>query len=537
MLCCRRIAEAAQEADNAGLTRLAGLLLQAEGDAEVRVRIRKQIELWYYIGDSFKSVPPGLLRIYRLLGARHAGLLDPQDQRECILRGLGWKRALGCLFWFGIEEREEIGGGGPAPAGSLLEAVGCMEALRNLGLVDAPVSPRPLLGTGCQAMRAPEYQCVHGVYSLLRALVPGEVQLGKLALTSSSQSPALQSLFPEAYGCGALDYRAPFIVLLLLQCCQQGLNVQNRGAGIDNSAAAAIVRNHLIAQLSAAGTSDGWKWAIVVALTCPQDHARAIAVRDLLSRWVGAKCGEDPQWEPRVDDEDYKFMCADLSLPQTWLWKAAAVHAGSRFEGGKQARFYAEAVAQARHEQFAGAALQSLEARARSSCDKRFVEVYVSDRTELKNIADHLANVVTELNPPITSASVLYHDVTKYSQRRECVRNDLDSGRIPDDEGKRELEQLRRQAVETLLRADALVRNLGKQIQSSAAVASPALQRPSTKALHSVIDLGTGMFDEILHIFGEEEALSCADKECVLQYKREQIKQRLELMGYVAAAQ
>lgn len=284
--------------------------------------MRAQVQMWSCMGAA-ELVPPDLMRIYRLLGAEYT-----DDQGGSILKGCGWKRGLGMLYWFGCSNNFHDAEDG----GRLLAALHNYQFLHIEGggaLVDAPTNA---------------YKREDGLFALLRALLMG----------GDDSECLVAALQPGGYSGDCLDYRAPFLVLSMLECLEP-----RRGGGralLDSSCAAAcLVRQHFLSQLVSRGD---WVWAIFVATRCPQQLQRTALVRTLVSAWVGDMARQSKSkapgdvgysWDPETDMADpastCHFLVKRLDVKFAWICEAAAMRRKSAFDFRRCAELLCLAVA------------------------------------------------------------------------------------------------------------------------------------------------------------------------------------------------
>jgi len=201
-----------------------------------------------------------------------------------------------------------------------------------------------------------------GLFALVRALLMGGEESACL----------VSALRPGGYSSHSLDYRAPFLVLSMLECLET-----RRGGGrslIDSACAAAcLVRQHFLSQLVSRGE---WVWAIFVATRCPLQPQRSALVRSLVSAWVGDKARETKSkspgdlsytWDPEaaVADpaSDCHFLVKRLDVKFAWICEAAALRRRHAFDFQRSAELLCLAVSDDRGDgRLAARALAAIDA-------------------------------------------------------------------------------------------------------------------------------------------------------------------------------
>ncbi len=315
--------------------RLATLLSQVDGDASLPTLLRNQLEVWRY-SDAEQSIPEDLLRIYRLVAATAFVESGFEDQPPLsMLRNLGWLRALGALFWY-CSQHDSLFVDGVGTLSAALDAY-------RIALADDLVDPPQCAHT---ADRDPFGACVdypyakHGLYHLLELLFPSaSADLSATDMHGSDEEDLLvadterkvvASLNPSGYTRDALDYRASYLVLVMLE-----------SAGIADPAAAyaSIVRQHFISQLLSIGQ---WRWAVFVAMQIQDRSARHALARDIVLRFGGARHWEEEVYVPPVaataalfaggNMSSGVFLTRCLGVPEQWVHEATAYRCGCEFD-------------------------------------------------------------------------------------------------------------------------------------------------------------------------------------------------------------
>lgn len=322
LLSCKRLADAIALAERAGMFRLATLLSQLDGDAAIPTMIRNQLTMWR-VTEADLTIAPELVKLYRLL----AGTVVAEDANgttESSLLGLGWLRGIGILFWY------------CSSTDSFIESISTLSSsLENYRIVlqdsfvDAPVSPY-LNDRDAQGADVSYPSTVHGLYAMLELLYPASpaasMDLGEAELEMDIRSNVIAALRPNGYTRDALDHRASYLLLVMLE-----------SAGIShiNATHAHIIRQHYIFQLLSAGL---WQWALFVALQIPDLSARYCIVSDIVLRF-GGECNWDA--EKRASEREtfpslYAFLTTALSVPEALLHEASAYRSGYEHDHNKQ---------------------------------------------------------------------------------------------------------------------------------------------------------------------------------------------------------
>lgn len=503
---CRHIAEATALAQQAGMYRLSTILAQADGDSEITLLISQQLQLWTY-HDSADLVPPAIMSLYRLLGAEY---LDVPGGRS-ILAGLGWKRALSILFWYGCSDGflRSVGGSSliesESGAGTLqlalrkyrflLESTGSSSGMLSMSIVDPPDSPIAPLRIGV-AVRAPGHKNQHGLYSLLQAVCQagdGHVQ---------QTTDVMNALRPEGFTADSLDYRASFLVLAMLECCEgRGTRPTAETALLQSQTHACIVRMHFIAQLC---SENAWKWAVVVAMKTLGSHRRSLAVKNILDQWVGQK---DPMWEPE-QDADSIFFVERLGVPPSWILQAAACRCGYLFQHEREARFWTRAWVTS---SLSGKADLTLLKHARSSIVNLAPRIYTT--MGLSGIEEHInALRSTDLGD---QSSTIFEDFVLFRTQRDDLQRDLSTGGCPIDEQERIIGLMANNAARLLDKLDA-----------QHALHEAVGQGQGDREMQCLNDLGTLLFKFLESVCQDDHPSGLSDArrfihhKCILQNEK-----------------
>jgi hypothetical protein len=165
----------------------------------------------------------------------------------------------------------------------------------------------------------------HGLYSLLQVLFRDSD-----AGDDEMEGKIIQSLRCEGYTRDLLDYRAVYLVLVLLECM---------GIAAPDTSYACSIRKHFITQLISEGY---WLWAVFVALQISDDVSRGIIVKEMIFRYAVI----DGDFEGIIDSNeifDYSrlrslkccnnsdqayFLVNILKVPLSWLHESAAYRYG-----------------------------------------------------------------------------------------------------------------------------------------------------------------------------------------------------------------
>lgn len=326
LLSCRRLNDAVSLAERAGMFRLATLLSQLDGDATIPTLIRNQLAMWK-VSEADLTIAPELVKLYRLL----AGTVITEDAdgaTDSSLLGLGWLRGIGVLFWYCSSSDSFI-----ENISTLTSSLENYRIVLQDSVVDAPVSPY-LSDKDAQGADVSYPKTVHGLYALLELLFPGaastNMDLGEAELEMDIRNNVIAALRPNGYTRDALDHRASFLLLVMLE-----------SAGIShiNAVHANIIRQHYIFQLLSAGL---WQWALFVALQIPDLSARYCLVSDIVLRF-GGEC--DWEEEKKASSKGghaypslYTFLTTALNIPEELLHEASAYRAGYQHQHNMQVR-------------------------------------------------------------------------------------------------------------------------------------------------------------------------------------------------------
>eukprot|EP00128_Syssomonas_multiformis_P018802 Colp12_sorted_trinity150504_noHs@2013 len=171
---------------------------------------------------------------------------------------------------------------------------------------------------------------VHGLYALLELLFPtspaASMDMDEAELEMDTRNKVITALRPNGYTRDALDHRASYLLLVMLE---------SGGLSHINATHAHIIRQHYIFQLLSAGL---WQWALFVALQIPDLSARYCLVSDIVLRF-GSECNwtaEKQAAERHSSPSLYAFLTTALSIPEALLHEASAYRAGYECNYNKQ---------------------------------------------------------------------------------------------------------------------------------------------------------------------------------------------------------
>ena len=316
LLSCKRVVDAVNLAEKAGMFRLATLLSQVDGDSTVPILLRNQLEMWK-VSEADLTIAPELVRLYRLL-AGTAISEDSQGQADSCLTDLGWLRGIGVLFWYCSSTDSFV-----ENISTLSSAIDSYRIALQDNFADPPVSPY-LRDTDRQGADVSYPATATGLYTLLELFFPSSsnvsMDLDNAALELDIRNNVINALRPSGYTRDALDYRASYMILVMLE-----------SAGISHisSTHACIIRQHYISQLLSAGL---WRWALFVALQLPDPSARYCVINDIIMRF-GCEFDWDAESSTaslRPYDSLHVFLTNALSIPETLLHESEAYFAGYR---------------------------------------------------------------------------------------------------------------------------------------------------------------------------------------------------------------
>lgn len=328
LLTVHRIEDAVSLAERAGLSRLALILSQLDGDCSISTLIRNQLEVWRNQG-AIDTIPTSLLNVYRIAGgmvivdedeasAEGENLTASLSPRSTLL-GLGWARALGSLFWFCANSSalyDDIS--------SFSHALEMYKLFLQDELVDPPSSPFVTdddpLGADVSLNKTQ-----HGLFSLLQLLYFSSTDMGMVKdLTEEEMQlafdeKAINALSPLGFSRDALDYRGPYLLLVLLECAD---------LVSPDAPYALIIRQHFITQLLWSGH---WQWATAVALQIRDVAQRASIVRDIVLRYGGLVDWEDQSHQQHLSHpheilhkQAHHTLTRKLSVPEELIHESTA---------------------------------------------------------------------------------------------------------------------------------------------------------------------------------------------------------------------
>ena len=341
--------------------------------------MRKQLNSWY-VSDYVDDIPQGLLQIYRLAGGEFVHKNGPKngptgEEMECSYSDsiftsknknenknkstsstesesdarsssqqqqqqqpiFGWERCLSAIFWYGgstggsIQEMVSDMEGTPQPIynndNENTRTMGAaLRHYRNAvyigGIVDEPVAECVKSSSHeskeNERMNPSESALTHqdGLFSVLDLLLTEGNHEEETELT---QQQCIEALKSEGYSADPLDYRAPYVILVLLEC----LGFQD-----NRDKQACVVRQHYVQQLM---DLQQWKWAVFVSLQIADDSVRTSTAKNVIFRWAGS-----PDWEVQGagtggngsngsgNGINERFLRDELKIPVSWLHEATA---------------------------------------------------------------------------------------------------------------------------------------------------------------------------------------------------------------------
>ena len=419
LLSCRRVVDAASLAEKMGMFRLASIIVQADGDIAITDLIRGQVQMWLYMGAS-DLVPTDLLNVYRLIGAEYT-----DDNGGSILKGKGWKRTLGMLFWYGCSNNFHYSGQNPDDGGKLLAALRNYQFLHHEGNGTLVDEPRKVLA------RAGEDK--DGLFTLLEALLLG----------NEREDYVINALRPEGYTRDRLDYRASFIVLSMLECLER----REGGRRMLDPAKSygCIVRQHFVSQLV---SEQEWVWAVFVAMHAPWAVQRKALVKSLLCSWVGAQGDSwDPEQQLGIKGSDCEVMVACLKVPFAWICEATAIRAAYTFQRERAANLMCLAVRRS------AAVDGRLVAAAQAALDVVLPALYLRDQDAFaENGRVHTLFEALESGPPSVYREFFKHKIVKEAIDKEAFAKEEEG--LDQAERVASLKTLRSQAQHILSKVD-----------------------------------------------------------------------------------
>ena len=337
LLSCRRLFDAVELAESAGLFRLATLLSQIGDDIDFVKLISMQLEQW---SDNegyseTNTIPKGILDLYRLMGAEPF----PSDSwpGESILKNVGWMQALAMIFWYcdSLSSPDES-------MGKLSDSLVLYDKALLRGYVAEPLSPY-VEDADPRGMNVQYPDTVHGLYSLLQVFFRNP-ETEDVAV----EAMVINAIRPGGYTRDALDYRSVYTIMQLLECM---------GIASSSSTYSSICRNNFMSQLISQGC---WLWAVFIALQIPDDAQRSFVVKEFIMRYgmfeddvalfEGTRSTNVIQCSSSSHDvmdlrslrnntnaaDQIHFLVNILHVPVAWLHEAAACSSGYKHSHIKQ---------------------------------------------------------------------------------------------------------------------------------------------------------------------------------------------------------
>lgn len=372
LLTCRKVVEAVEVAEQAGLYRLSILLSQADSDHDAMELLQLQLDSWE-AQKADKSMHEGILKIYRLLGGDLFDHPDNDARKRSLLSGLGWVGAIGIIYWYCS--------GGKHNLADIYYALNVyMDSLEGFNsgefdevtkswknnIVDRPASDwekdQDALGACVEYNPSSPLHTQSGLFSLLQALflplkpqadsidMDMDTDAGKVSRNGDSETKrrlVMTSLRSEGFTRDPLDYRASYLLLNAWEATDHenldlvGTDVSAGVPPLVESSTAAIIRTHMISQLLTQGL---WTWAVFVALQIPHRHQRLCAVKDIVLR-----CAGNVEWEEIMNaasngkENVYDFIVRRLGIAHEWMHLSTSVLSTYEFDHFNQAISLAKA--------------------------------------------------------------------------------------------------------------------------------------------------------------------------------------------------
>lgn len=348
LLTCRRIPEAINLAECAGLWHLAMLLSQLCGDVEYIQSVALQVDKWIAAcpsdliaaagsEESCSVIPPKLLNVYKVLGGMLIYGDDNTGSVQSVVQGVDWTRSLGMFYWYTMGYHAKMS----TALRCYENALGLMDR-REMSLVNYPSAP-------CQLHNGHTNSNKHVLYHLLLVLFPSSVidhqmvsedDLPEDEATLTLVTNIIEVLKPHGHTADVLDYRGSFLILSLLIC----FDIFSY-----DCVAACVVRQHMIAQLLA---EKQWQWALFVACQVDGHLERTSLVKSILNQWVCMGGGSESElvvnevereleqlFSILDDDENVQmqmegvsrecaaelFVIQRLNIPKEWVCEAIAM--------------------------------------------------------------------------------------------------------------------------------------------------------------------------------------------------------------------
>ena len=401
--------------------RLATLLSQVDGDATVPLLVRNQLEMWR-VTEADLTMAPELVKLYRLL----AGTVvteTREGETELDLVGLGWLRGIGVLFWYCSSSDSFIHN-----ISTLSSAVDSYRIVLQDAYADPPVSPY-LQDRDPQGTDVSYPTVTNGLYSLLELLFPSansSTSIDESDLELDIRNNVMKALRPSGYTRDALDYRASFLLLVLLEC---------GGISEIHATHAHIIRQHYIFQLLSVGM---WRWALFIALQLPDISMRYSIVTDIVLRYAG-----EYDWDRHTTSTSttttaysrtaisslHNFLTTALHLPECLLHEAQAYYTGLQHDYNKQVGCFISAGKYQNAIEITVREIAPLSLLASDSAELQLLRLLqtienIQDQTNHRQYKSAYANHYNDLNQIFLSFLLLKENIMNIKNMKKTTENE-----------------------------------------------------------------------------------------------------------------
>ena len=200
---------------------------------------------------TFHTISP--VKLYSIMGSIGGDVYgDGSAERDSILTGLGWLRAIAVVYWY-AGANEAV----PSALPVMSTAVKNFKLVEEGGLADSPIS-RFSADSDTDALYRYYFDFNYSFIAIYDNQTPSFSLLDLLFSGNESdvsvEMRVIRCLLAQGFGRDLLDGRSPYLIFTVLEC----LNVVS-----NSSFAACVVRQDMIFQLLSEGQ---WAWAVFVAL-------------------------------------------------------------------------------------------------------------------------------------------------------------------------------------------------------------------------------------------------------------------------------
>lgn len=299
LICTHKVLDACELAFENNDINLSMLLAQISGGPTVRQLLQHQLSSWQDV-EADKFIDARRLKIFMLIAG--IPLLSSTHGTINIFEKLDWLKAFALHLWYLC-----------SPTASITDAlINYEKSFESSEFFAQPPTP-----AYTPRVKLDSPKLVH------------DIRFHLLKLYSKRSHPLESLLNPVTHTPDPLDFRLSWFLLQILET-------------LGYRHCSELSRSQLHVSFASQLENHGlWHWSIYVLLHLNDRSRREVAIQDLLYRYIQLASDNDEQDEEYIQRE--QFIVGELGIPESWIFWAKAVRAGSRFDYHQQARFLLKA--------------------------------------------------------------------------------------------------------------------------------------------------------------------------------------------------